>query len=81
MILDTAPGGAELALFAADAAGTGDRYPGATDDELVGAICAWDRAEAHMAARKHAAIAELIRRRPYPGYALGGRGADAGGLG
>ena len=72
MILDTAPGGAELALFAADAAGTGDRYPGATDDELVGAICAWDRAEAHMAARKHAAIAELIRRRPYPGYALEG---------
>src|SRR5580658_9709299 len=72
MVLDTAPGGAELALFAADAAGTGDRYPGATDDELVGAICAWDRAEAHMAARKHAAIAELIRRRPYPGYALQG---------
>jgi len=68
MVLDASPGGPELALFAAHAAGTGDRYPGATDDELVGAICAWDRAEAHMAARKHAAIAELIRRRPYPGY-------------
>ena len=66
MILDAAPGGVELALFAADAAGTGDRYPGASDDELVGAICAWDRAEAHMAARKHAAIAEFIRRRPGP---------------
>ena len=67
MILDAAPGGVELALFAADAAGPGDRYPGASDDELVGAICAWDRAEAHMAARKHAAIAEFIRRRPAEG--------------
>ena len=72
MILDAAPGSAELALFAADAAGPDDRYAGASDDELVGAICAWDRAEAHMAARKHAAIAEFIRRRPYPGYQLEG---------
>ena len=67
MVLDAAPGGVELALFAADAAGPDDRYAGASDDELVGAICAWDRAEAHMAARKHAAIAEFIRRRPAPG--------------
>src|SRR5579863_10038741 len=72
MILDAAPGGVELALFAADAAGTGDRYPGASDDELIGAICAWDRAEAHMAARKHAAIAEFIRRRPAAGCPLQG---------
>ena len=72
MVLDAAPGGLELALFAADAAGTGDRYPGASDDELVGAICAWDRAEAHAAARKHAAIAEFIRRRPLPGCPLEG---------
>ncbi len=72
MILDAAPGGVELALFAADAAGTGDRYPGASDDELVGAICAWDRAEAHAAARKHAAIAEFIRRRPAEGCTLEG---------
>jgi len=72
MILDAAPGGVELALFAADAAGTGDRYQGASDDELVGAICAWDRAEAHMAARKHAAIAEFIRRRPAAGCPLQG---------
>ncbi|MGH3260004.1 MAG: hypothetical protein ACRDOU_32160, partial [Streptosporangiaceae bacterium] len=64
MVLDAAPGGVDLALFAADAAGADDRYEGASDDELVGAICAWDRAEAHMAARKHAAIAEFIRRRP-----------------
>src|SRR5579863_8151087 len=72
MILDAAPGGVELGLFAADAAGTGDRYPGASDDELIGAICAWDRAEAHAAARKHAAIAEFIRRRPAAGCALEG---------
>ena len=30
-------------------------------------ICAWERAEAAMAARKHAAVAEFIRRRPAPG--------------
>ncbi len=45
-------------------AGPDDRYPGATDDEIVGVICAWARAEAHAAARKLAAVAELIRRRP-----------------
>jgi uncharacterized protein DUF222 len=65
--LDTAPGCAVLALFAQDAAGEDDRYLGASEDELVGAICAWDRVEAHASARKHAAVAELIRRRPEPG--------------
>jgi hypothetical protein len=65
--LDTAPGCAVLALFAQDAAGEDDRYPGASEDELVGAICAWDRVEAHASARKHAAVAEFIRRRPEPG--------------
>ena len=30
-------------------------------------LSAWDRLEAHMAARKLAAAAELIRRRPEPG--------------
>ncbi|MGH3258296.1 MAG: hypothetical protein ACRDOU_23375, partial [Streptosporangiaceae bacterium] len=62
--LDTAPGCAVLAEFADAVAGPGDRYPGATDDEIVGVICAWARTEAHAAARKLAAIAELIRRRP-----------------
>jgi hypothetical protein len=71
--LDTAPGCTALAMFAEDAAGDGDRYPGATDDELLGVICAWDRAEAYMAARKHAAVAELIRRRPAPGCAPEGQ--------
>jgi hypothetical protein len=59
--LDVAPGGAVLGLFLEDAAGAGDRYAGASDDELAGVICAWDRAEAAMAAGKHAAVAELIR--------------------
>jgi Domain of unknown function (DUF222) len=64
--LDVAPGCPSLGLFADDAAGDGDRYAGATDDELIGAICAWDRIEANASACKHAAVAELIRRRPGP---------------
>jgi len=72
MVLDAAPGGVELARFAADAAGPDDRYRGASDDELIGAICALDRTEAHTAACKLAAVAEFIRRRPYPGYTLEG---------
>ncbi len=64
--LDTAPGGLTLASFLADAAGDDDRYAGASDDELLGVICGWDRVESHLAACKHAAVAELIRRRPEP---------------
>jgi hypothetical protein len=52
----------ELAFLADAAAGPDDRYPGATDGELDGAIAAWDRVEAHASARKHLAIAEFIRR-------------------
>jgi hypothetical protein len=70
--LDAAPGCAGLGLFAGDAAGDDDRYPGAADDEVLGAVCAWDRVEAHASARKHAAVAELIRRRPGRGCALQG---------
>ena len=70
--LDVAPGCATLASFLEDVAGGDDRYAGASDDELLGAICAWDRAEAAMAAGKHAAVAELIRRRPAPGAAVTG---------
>jgi hypothetical protein len=70
--LDVAPGGAVLGLFLEDAAGAGDRYAGASDDELAGVICAWDRAETAMAAGKHAAVAELIRRRPTAGAAVAG---------
>ena len=70
--LDVAPGCATLGTFLEDVAGEDDRYAEASDDELLGVICAWDRAEASMAARKHAAVAELIRRRPAPGCAVEG---------
>ncbi len=51
LVLDVTPGCAGLAL-AADAAAGDDRYEGVSDAELVGVLCAWDRLEAHMAARK-----------------------------
>ena len=70
--LDTAPGCLVLGQFAEAAAGDDDRYPGASDDELTGAICAWDRVEAYAGSRKHAAAAEMLRRRPAPGAAAGG---------
>ena len=70
--LDTAPGCAALASFLEDLAGDDHRYAGASDDELQGVICGWDRVEAAMAAGKHAATAELIRRRPAPGAAVEG---------
>jgi hypothetical protein len=72
MVLDTMPGCGALAGFAAEAGGDDDRYEGACDDEVVGAIAAWDRVEAYAAARKHAAVAEFIRRRPRHGSPLQG---------
>jgi len=42
------------------------------DDEVAGAIAAWDRVETYAAARKHAAAAEFIRRRPRPDSPLEG---------
>ena len=66
------PGCGALAGFAAEAAGDDDRYAGACDDEVAGVIAAWDRVEAYAAARKHAAVAEFIRRRPRAGCALEG---------
>jgi hypothetical protein len=67
LVLDVMPGCPDLAMLADAAAGEDDTYEGASDDELIGVLCAWDRLEAHMAARKLAAMAELIRRRPEPG--------------
>ena len=66
------PGCGALAGFAAEAAAEDDRYDGACDDEVAGAIAAWDRVEAWAAARKHAAAAEFIRRRAEPGCAVDG---------
>ena len=71
-LLDVAPGGAALHGLAACAAGTDERFSGASDDELIGVLCALDRAEASAAALKLAAVAELIRRRPEPGAVLAG---------
>jgi hypothetical protein len=72
MVLDTMPGCGALAGFAAEAAGDDDRYAGACDDEVAGAVAAWDRVEAYAAARKCAAVAEFIRRRPRHGSPLQG---------
>jgi hypothetical protein len=72
LLFDVMPGRPELAGFADEAAGADDSFAGASDDEVLGVLCAWDRVEAHAAARKHAAVAELIRRRPGPGCALEG---------
>ena len=65
MALDVLPGGAQLAV-AADAACEDDRFAGVSDAELIGIVCAWDRVEAHAAARKLAAIGEVARRNPAP---------------
>ena len=74
MALDVMPACPGLALSADAAAGDDDSYTGVSDDELVGVLAAWDRLEAHMAARKLAAAAELIRRSPAPGCEPAGPG-------
>jgi len=71
-VLDTLPGSGTLALFADQAAGEDDRFADVSDAELDGVIAAWDRVEAHASARKHAAVAEFIRRRPEPECELKG---------
>src|SRR5262245_42509862 len=72
MAWDVTPGCAQLAV-AADAAvdggdDAGDSFGGVADHELIGLVCAFDRAEAHMAARKLVAIAEVFRRNPQDGF-------------
>jgi hypothetical protein len=71
MAWDVTPGCPQLAM-AADAAvgggGPGDSFGGVADHELVGLVCAFDRAEAYMAARKLVAIAEVFRRNPEDGF-------------
>ncbi|MGH3123586.1 MAG: hypothetical protein ACRDND_21565, partial [Streptosporangiaceae bacterium] len=65
MVFDGLPGCAQLAV-AADAAAEDDGFAGVSEAEVVGIMCAWDRVEAHAAARKLAAAAELTRRNPKP---------------
>src|SRR5437016_8556670 len=65
------PGCAQLAVAAGaavDGGGPGDCFGGVADHELIGLVCAWDRVEAHAAARKLVAIAELFRRNPEDGF-------------
>jgi hypothetical protein len=64
MALDVMPACPGLALSADAVAGDDDSYQGVSDDELLGVLSAWDRLEAHMAARKLAVVAELYRRNP-----------------
>src|SRR5689334_24255435 len=66
MPLDVLPGCPQLAVAADAAAGEDGRFGGVSEAELVGVVCAWDRVEAHAAARKLGAIAELARRTPAP---------------
>jgi hypothetical protein len=73
--LDVMPACPDLALLADQAAGPDDSYRGASDDELIGVLCAWDRTESHAHARKLAAITELRRRRPVPELPTSGRPA------
>ena len=71
MAWDAMPGCAGLAMAAdaaADGGGPGDSFGGVADQELVGLVCAWDRVEAHAAARKLVAIAEVFRRNPEDGF-------------
>ena len=67
LALDVMPACPGLAISADAAAGEDDSYQGVSDDELLGVAAAWDRLEAHMAARKLAAAAEWYRRSPAPG--------------
>ena len=69
--LDAAPGSACLLGFIETAVDTA-RLAEASEDEIIGLITAADRAEAAACSLKHAAAAELIRRRPAPGCALVG---------
>src|SRR5690348_11148167 len=67
--LDVAAGSAALHGFIEKAVHSG-RLAEASDDEIVGLITAADRVEASACSLKHAAVAELLRRRPAPGAAV-----------
>jgi Domain of unknown function (DUF222) len=71
MAWDVMPGCAQLAVAAdaaVDSGGPADCFSGVADHELAGLVCAWDRVEAHAAARKLAALAEIFRRNPEDGF-------------
>jgi len=66
-VFDTCLPGPILAGAADKAAGAARDFAGLDDDELIGALRAFDKIEAWAGAGKAAASAELIRRRPAPG--------------
>jgi hypothetical protein len=68
-LLDAAAGSAALHGFVERAVGNGARLAEASDDEVIGLLTAADRVEASACYLKHAAAAELLRRRPAPGSA------------
>jgi Domain of unknown function (DUF222) len=90
MPLDVLPGCPALAAAADTAAGEDGGFAGVSEAELIGVLAAWDRVEAHAAARKLAVSAELARRNPGPedgeftadqvAYALGESRGRAGDL-
>jgi hypothetical protein len=90
MPLDMLPGCPQLAVAAGNAAGEDGGFAGVSEAELAGVLAAWDRVEAHAAARKLAVAAELARRSPAPddaeftadqvAYALGESRGRAGDL-
>jgi hypothetical protein len=47
-MFDVMPGRPELAGFADAAAGADDSFGAASDDELLGVLCGWDRVEAQL---------------------------------
>jgi hypothetical protein len=77
MPLDVMPACPDLAMLADAAAGPDDSYAGASDDELTGVLCAWDRLGSHAHARMLAAITELRRRRPAIELPASGREAGS----
>jgi hypothetical protein len=70
--LDLALPGVVLASFCEETTGDDGRGRGASDDELIGVLRAWQRIESWASARRLAVTAELIRRRPGPGCELEG---------
>ena len=87
--LDTAAPDVAVAAFAEEVTGPGGRCAGATDDELIGVLAAWQRQENRAAARRLAVVAELelvqlvsSRRSPRPARRAGARhrSPDSGGL-
>src|SRR5580698_7817575 len=78
-VLDTAVPCGALALFLEDAAGADGLYAGASDDQVMGAVAAWDRMRSYATARMYDAVAAFIGHRPARGREAETPGALPGG--